>query len=355
MTKVKEDHDDTLRSVQPSEHQKWLDQVQEEIIEPNQLIIDPHHHLWPASPRTQGIPQEQYYLLEDLWKDTCSGHNISKTVFVECGQGYYEEGPEAFRPVGETEFVVKIAKESNSNPSKAQIAGIVSHADMMLGDSVKEVLEAHVEKGEGLFRGIRHAGGWDDSEEVRNSHSNPIKKIYLNETFQRGIEQLDSMKLTFDSWHYHNQIKELTQLAKAFPNLTIIHDHFGGPLGIGQYEDKREAIFYQWQEDISELATCKNVYSKLGGMAMPINGWDWHKRNKPASSDELVEAQKDYYLHSIKVFGTQRCMFESNFPVDKQSISYPVLWNGLKKLSMSFSLEEKNNLFFNTAKRVYSL
>ena len=135
MNKEKEDNDGAL-STQPLKHQEWLDQVQEEIIEPNQLIIDPHHHLWPSSPRTQGIPKEQYYLLEDLWKDTGSGHNISKTVFVECGQGYYEDGPKAFRPVGETEFVVRVAKESNSDKSRAQISGIVSHADMTLGDSV---------------------------------------------------------------------------------------------------------------------------------------------------------------------------------------------------------------------------
>ena len=88
---------------------------------------------------------------------------------------------------------------------------------------------------------------------------------------------------------------------------------------------------------------------------MPINGWDWHKRDKPASSDELVEAQKDYYLHSIKVFGTQRCMFESNFPVDKQSISYSVLWNAFKKLASDFSEKDKNQLYYETAARVYKI
>ena len=336
-------------------HQEWLDQVKEEIIDPDLPIIDPHHHLWPAPSRTDGIPKDQYYLLKDLWEDTSSGHNVVKTVFVECGQGYYDKGPEAFKSVGETEFVVGVAKESSSDPSKAQISAIVSHANMMLGDSVGEVLEAHIDKGEGLFKGIRHAGGWDDSEEVRNSHSNPIQHIYLDDMFQRGIEQLEARNLTFDSWHYHNQIKDLTELAKNFPSLVIIHDHFGGPLGIGKYEGQREGIFKKWKEDITELAECPNVYSKLGGMAMPINGWDWHKGDRPATSDELVSAQKAYYLHTIKVFGTERCMFESNFPVDKQSISYPVLWNALKKIALGFSTKEKEDLFFNTAKKVYSL
>ena len=136
----------------------------------------------PDGAAAQGIPKDQYYLLKDLWEDTSSGHNLVKTVFVECGQGYYDKGPEALKPVGETEFVVGVAKESISDPSKAQISAIVSHANMMLGDSVGEVLEAHIDKGEGLFKGIRHAGGWDDSEEVRNSHSNPIRHISVSYT-----------------------------------------------------------------------------------------------------------------------------------------------------------------------------
>jgi predicted TIM-barrel fold metal-dependent hydrolase len=225
----------------------------------------------------------------------------------------------------------------------------------MLGSSVKEVLEAHQEKGEGMFKGIRHAAGWDKSKEVRNSHTDPIEHIYLNNKFQRGIEELSNLRLTFDAWHYHNQIQELTSLAINFPDLVIIHDHLGGPLGIGPYTNMRESIFKQWKEDISKLSLCKNVYMKLGGLAMPINGWNWHKRKRPASSDEIVEFHSPYYLHAINEFGTDRCMFESNFPVDKQSISYSVLWNGFKKMSQSFSDVEIHNLFFQTAKRVYSL
>ena len=243
----------------------------------------------------------------------------------------------------------------NKNLAKIRAYSPIPGAYFMHKNKRFKVLEAHIDKGEGLFKGIRHAGGWDDSEEVRNSHSNPIQHIYLDDMFQKGIEQLEARNLTFDSWHYHNQIKDLTKLAKNFPSLVIIHDHFGGPLGIGKYEGQREVIFKKWKEDITELAECPNVYSKLGGMAMPINGWDWHKADRPATSDELVSAQKAYYLHTIKVFGTERCMFESNFPVDKQSISYPVLWNALKKIALGFSTKEKEDLFFNTAKKAYSL
>jgi predicted TIM-barrel fold metal-dependent hydrolase len=259
------------------------------------------------------------------------------------------------KPVGETKFVCEVSKEAKADKSKAQIKGIVGHADMMLGSSAREVLEAHLEEGKGRFKGIRHGASWDESEEIRNSHSNPIRHIYLNDTFQKGIEQLDALNLTLDAWNYHKQIKELTDLAKCFPNLKIVQNHFGGPLGIGPYKSKREEVFSEWKDSISELSERENVYIKIGGLAMPINGWGWHKRELPATSEELVENHEKYYLHSIKSFGVKRCMFESNFPVDKRSISYAVLWNGFKKVVRDFSTEEKEYLFFKTAADFYSL
>ena len=339
----------------PTGHQGWLDQISEEIIDQDIEIVDPHHHLWPGPPRTEGAKAENRYLLEDLWKDTESGHKISKTVFVECGQGYFESGSDAMKPVGETKFVYEVAEEAKLDKFKAQIEGIVGHADMMLGSSAREVLEAHVEEGKGRFKGIRHGASWDESEEIRNSHSIPIRHIYLDSKFQQGIEQLDALNLTLDAWNYHKQIKELTELAKCFPNLKIVQNHFGGPLGIGPYKNKREEVFSEWKDSISELSEQENVYIKIGGLAMPINGWGWHKRELPATSEELVENHEKYYLHSIKSFGVKRCMFESNFPVDKRSISYAVLWNGFKKVVRDFSTEEKEYLFFKTAADFYSL
>ena len=339
----------------PTDLQGWLDQISEEIIDQDIEIVDPHHHLWPGPPRTEGAKAENRYLLEDLWKDTESGHKISKTVFVECGQGYYESGPDAMKPVGETKFVYEVAEEAKLDKSKAQIEGIVGHADMMLGSSAREVLEAHVEEGKGRFKGIRHGASWDESEEIRNSHSIPIRHIYLDSKFQQGIEQLDALNLTLDAWNYHKQIKELTELAKCFPNLKIVQKHFGGPLGIGPYKNKQEEVFSEWKDSISELAERENVYMKLGGLAMPINGWGWHKRELPATSDELVEKHGKYYLHAINSFGVKRCMFESNFPVDKRSISYPILWNGFKRVVRDYSLEEKEFLFSKAAAEFYSL
>ena len=333
----------------------WIDKIQEEIIEPGLPIIDPHHHLWHGPVQEQGDNNPYRYLLEDLWNDTGSGHDIKKTVFIDCGQEYYEEGPQEFKPVGETEFVVEIAKQAQLDPLKSQISGIIGHVDMMLGDSAREVLEAHNEKGEGLFRGIRHSGGWDANEAVKNAHSEPTEQIYLEDKFQRGLQQLINLNMVFDTWHYHNQISDLTVLAKALPNLRIVHDHFGGPLGIGPYEGKKDLVFGKWKDDISALSECPNVYSKLGGLAMPINGWNLHKRDLPATSDELVNLHKAYYSHTIESFGVERCMFESNFPVDKQSISYHVLWNAFKKMSLGFTEEEKHYLFYETAREFYSL
>ncbi len=294
-------------------------------------------------------------MLEQLWADTGSGHNVEKTVFVECTSDYLETGPEELRPVGESHFVAAIAAEADKGPAaNARIGGIVAFADLT-SEKLGAVLDAHEEAGNGLFRGIRHAAGWDASTTVRNSHTNPPPHLYADRNFRAGFAELGKRGLTFDAWNYHTQIHELTDLAKTVPGTTIIFDHFGGPLGIGPYAGHRDEVFAQWQEDTAALAHCPNVVAKLGGLAMPINGFGWHKRSEPATSDEIVDAHKPYYDHMIQCFGPDRCMFESNFPVDKQSVSYPVLWNAFKKIAKDLSDDEKDALFYGTANRIYRL
>ncbi len=235
-------------------NQAWLDQVKEEIIDPDRPIIDPHHHLWDY--------EENVYLYEELHQDTGSGHNIVKTVFVECGSEYLTSGPEEFRPVGETAFVVEQAKGARAAQGQAEIAGIVSHVNLMLGDRVDEILDRHAEAGQGLFRGIRHSAAFDPSPEIRKSHSGAPEGLYLRDDFRAGFACLGRRGLTFDAWNYHPQISELTSLARAIPETTIIFDHFGGPIGIGPYEGKRGAIFTQWKDDISQLASLPNVVAR---------------------------------------------------------------------------------------------
>ena len=330
----------------------WLAQVQEEIIDPQLPIIDPHHHLWNGDNQLAGsFP----YLIENLNEDTFSGHNIVGTIFMECAQGYYSDGEEKYKPVGETEFVVNLMKASKKLPKTTNIIGIIGYADLMLGGEVKDVLDKHLLKGEGFFKGIRHAAGWDKNAEIHNSHSNPIENIYFNKSFREGAEELIKLNLTFDAWHYHHQIKDLSNFAIKYPELTIIHDHFGGPLGVGPYEGKRVEIFKKWKDDISLLSESKNVYAKLGGLAMPVNGWNFHKQNKPASSDQILDMHHEYYLHTINCFGVERCMFESNFPVDRRSVSYHILWNAFKKMVLDYSDEDKNKLFFQNAKDIYGV
>ena len=331
---------------------EWIAQIREEIINPELPIIDPHHHLWNGDNQLAGsFP----YLIENLNEDTFSGHNIVGTIFMECAQGYYLDGEEKYKPVGETEFVINLIKDSEKLSKSTNIMGIIGFADLMLGHEVKDVLNTHLSKGEGLFRGIRHAAGWDKNNEIHNSHSNPIENIYHNKSFIKGAEELINLKLTFDAWHYHHQINDLSIFAKKYPELTIIHDHFGGPLGVGPYEGKKEEIFKKWKDDISLLSESKNVYAKLGGLAMPVNGWNFHKQNKPASSDQIVDMHHEYYLHTINCFGVERCMFESNFPVDRRSVSYHVIWNAFKKMVLGYSDEDKNKLFFKNAKDVYGV
>ena len=324
----------------------WLAQVREEVLEPELPICDPHHHLWD-------YPQGRY-LLDELLADIGTGHNVVSTVFMECGSMYRASGPEALRPVGETEFVNGIAAMSASGTyGDARVcAAIVGYADLNLGAAVGDVLDAHAAASP-RFRGIRHAAGWDASEQIRNSHTAPTAGMMADAMFREGFQALGKRGMTFDAWLYHPQIPELTALARAFPDQPIVFDHFGGPLGIGPYANRRDEIFAFWKDAVAELARCPNVVAKLGGLVMALNGFGFHKRDRPASAAELVTATRDYYLHMIDCFGPQRCMFESNFPVDKVSCSYHVLWNAFKRLAAGFSASEKAALFHDTAVRVY--
>ena len=328
---------------------QWLAQVTEEIIDPDRPIVDPHHHFWHDGP-PRGFP----YLLEHLWQDTNSGHNIEQTVFVEAGAEYKTEGPEELRPVGETEFVADLATQSTSDAS-ATVGAIVGHANLSLGANVKPVLEAHINAGQGLFRGIRHHGSWDASPDVPNSRINPPPHLFLATSFQEGVRTLGKMGLSFDAWCYHPQISEVTQLAKACPETIIILNHLGGIIGLGPYTDKRDEVLQQWKQDYATLSECPNVFGKLGGLAQGVNGRNWEKRNLPPTSDEIVEDQRPYYLHAIECLGPNRCMFESNFPVEKESVSYHVLYNAFKKIVADFSEEEKNHLFKGSAVSAYRL
>ena len=337
-----------------ADHAAWLAQVVEATEEPERPIVDPHHHFWRRAYASYAYCPS--YLLPELWQDTGSGHRIEQTVFIECAVEYREAGPQAMHPLGETEFVAEIATAAAAGPSgKARIGGIVGHADLRLGAAVEDVLVGQIEAGRGRFRGIRYAAAQDPSDAIRAARKNPPIDVYARTDFREGFARLAGLGLSFDAWHYHPQTPGLTDLARAFPDTTIVLDHFGGVLGVGPYAGRREEILAIWKRDIAALARCPNVVAKLGGLVMPVNGFGWHERDRPATSDEIVAAQRPYYMHTIERFGPDRCMFESNFPVDKCAVSYNVLWNAFKKMAAGFSDDEKDALFRATAMRVYRL
>jgi predicted TIM-barrel fold metal-dependent hydrolase len=327
----------------------WLALRQEETIEPGLEIVDPHHHLWDH-------PGNRF-LLDQLLADVGSGHKITETVFIECGSMYRADGPPEMKFVGETEFVNGTAAMSASGqygPTRLCRA-IVGHADLRLGDGVAKVLEAQITAGDGRFRGIRHSVALDASDAFPKARTNPIKGQMLDPTWRAGFARLAPLNLTFEAWLYHTQLRELADLARAYPQTTIILNHVGGPLGIGPYKDKKAETFAQWKDGIIEVAKSENVVVKLGGLGMPIGMFDFYTRDKPPSSEELATAYKPYIETCIAAFGVERGMFESNFPPDGASSSYPILWNALKRLAAGYSPSEKAALFSGTAKRVYRL
>ena len=329
--------------------QEWLDRRTEPILEPELPIVDPHHHLWDRP--------GWRYLLDELLADTSSGHNVGATVYVQARAMYRATGPEEMRPVGETEFINGVAAMSASGiyGKTRHCAGIVGHADLTLGSRVEPVLAAHIRAGGDRFRGIRHITAWDADASVRNPAYSPPRGLLGDKTFREGFAVLGRLGLSFDAWLYHPQIGELADLARAFPATKIVLNHVGGPIGIGAYAGKRNEVFSVWAASIKTLATCPNVCVKLGGLGMRMGGFGFHEQPEPPSSEALAAAWRPYVETCIAAFGASRCMFESNFPVDKGSYGYPVFWNACKLLAKGASKTEKADLFAGTAARFYRL
>ena len=330
-----------------AEHHRWLDLTVEEALEPNLPICDPHHHFWDRL--------NDRYFLDDLYRDLGGGHNIVSTVFIECQAMYRQDGPEEMKTLGQTEFVQGLIAQNTSGQygDTNVAAGVVAFADLALGGEVERVLEAHQSITD-RFRGVRQITAFDASPDVPRPRPFP-EGLLGDANFREGFAALDKLGLSFDAYLYHLQLPEVADLANAFPGVTIILNHVGGPLGVGPYAGKEDQVFQVWKESMTAVAASPNVVVKVGGLVMPVCGIDWRDRPMPAASRELAQATAPYYLHCIEAFGVERCMFESNFPVDKIACSYTVLWNAFKRLVYDFSPTEKAALFHNTAAKVYRL
>jgi len=330
----------------PHVNEAWLARVREDVLEPDLPIVDAHHHLWT---RPSGR-----YLLDELRADLGAGHNVRATVFIQCGYAFRTDGPPELRPVGETETVAAVAAEATAAGLPGVCAGIVGYCDFRLGERVEAVLEAHVQAGAGRFRGIRQSAGWDPAILTQTSAPAPAG-LLADPAFRAGLARLRKFGLTYESSLYHPQLPELAALARALPDQPILANHCGGLIRIGPHADDPAATFAAWRDGLRELAKCPNVVLKLGGMAMTIRGLNFQDGVLPPSSGELANAWRPIMETCIEVFGADRCMFESNFPVDKGMCSYVAVWNAFKRVAAACSDDEKASLFHGTAARFYRL
>ncbi|MEI9886637.1 MAG: amidohydrolase family protein [Rhizomicrobium sp.] len=340
----------------------------EQILEPDLPIVDPHHHLWDRPTAVlQNLPPSEHgfmdiirntprYLLDELLKDLRSGHNIRGTVYMECGAMYRADGPAELKCVGETEFVNGVAAMTASGiyGDLRACAGIVGHVDLRIGEQAEDVLRSHIAAGHGRFRGIRHSASYDADPNVLGPLSGRnTEGLYRDAKFREGFKVLHTLGLSFDAWLLEPQLPDLIDLARAFPETTIVLDHVGTPLGIGAYDGRRDERFGVWKDNIRTLAKCDNVVVKVGGLPMPFAGWKKRMHEADPPSAVLAEQWKPYVLTCIDAFGPSRCMFESNFPVDRFGCDYASLWNAFKILAKDYSKSDKTALFSGTAKRVY--
>lgn len=343
--------------------------MSEAILEPELPIVDPHHHLWDRTPVLKGLPPATHpfdrvirdhacYLLPELLADMNAGHNVRATVFVQCGAFYRADGDPVFRPVGETEFVNGVAAMSASGlyGEARACAGIVGHVDLTLPDTVVvQVLEAHGRAGGPRFKGIRHSAAWDADPDVLGPLQRVSRELMASSAFRAGYARLADFGLSFDSWILEPQIGDLADLARAFPDTPVVLDHVGTPLGRASYQGRLTERFPVWRDSIRKIAELPNLNCKLGGLAMAFCNFPSFQQGPPGDSAVLAEEWRPYIETCIEAFGPERCMFESNFPVDAGNCSYAVLWNAFKRIAKDYSAGEKTALFSGTATRVYRL
>jgi predicted TIM-barrel fold metal-dependent hydrolase len=338
-----------MPAVQAPVRQDWLDKRHEEIIEPALPIVDPHHHLWDRP--------NYRYLFPELLADVGSGHNIRATCYEQAREMYCAEGPEELKSLGETEFVSGVSAMSSSGkygPTRC-IAGIIGFVDLQLGSRARGVTERHIAVSDGRLRGIRNGSTWSDDPTLKTFTAGGPKGLLLDKSFREGFASLAPLGLAFDGWMFQTQLDDLVDLARAFPQTTIVLNHVGGPLAIGPYAGRREEAFTEWRDRIRAVASLPNTYVKLGGLGMRMPGFTFFENDMPPSSQDLATAWRPYIETCIEAFGPQRAMFESNFPVDKGTCSYQVLWNAFKRLAAGYSADEKTALFSGSAAQAYRL
>lgn len=325
----------------------WLASRSEPVIDPMLPIIDAHHHLFDR-------PGNRY-LATDFCNDLATGHNIIASVLVQARGFYRATGPELLYPVGETDHAAQVARQAARVRGPALCAAIVGHADLTQGAAVRPLLEAHIAAGQGCFRGIRHILAWDSDARLLNPAYPTTEDMMESPAFLDGFAELGPLGLGFDAWLHFHQIPRLTALARRFPDVPIVLNHCGGILGIGDYASQRDAVYPAWRQALSDLATCPNVVIKIGGLGMALSGFGFDAQDQPPSSSDLAQAWRPIVHSCIDIFGPDRAMFESNFPVDKGSYSYRTGWNAFKRLTADATPDDRHDLMAGTAARFYRI
>lgn len=326
----------------------WLAGLVEPVIDAELPIIDAHHHLWTQP--------ESHYLLEEFAADLADGHRVVATVFIQSHYGHHMTGAAHFAPVGETEKIAAIADSVQASGLPTQIAaGIVANADLTLGDRLDAVLDAHEAAANTRLRGIRHSVSHDRNFPNGIVYRPAPPGLLGDRQYRAGLARLAARGLRYDAMLYHAQLAELAAMARSIPDLTIVLDHMGCIIGVGPYRGCEAETFRHWRSAMAELARCPNVIVKIGGLGMIICGASWHDRPMPPTSADLARAWRPLVETCIEIFGADRCMFESNFPVDKAMYSYRTLWNTFKLLACGVSDHERAALFSGTAARTYRI
>ena len=330
---------------------------EEQPLDPQRPIIDPHLHLWEIRPAPGALQAPQRFLLsETLETIAASGHNVTHSVFVECHAMYRQDGPRELAALGETEFANGVAAMSASGGyGPRRIAHrIVGAADLQLGADVARVLEAHLARGGERFRGVRCNTAFSEAGMFGAPCDPQVRGVLRRPSFREGAGVLSRLGLSLDVWCFHTQLDDLIDLAAAVPDLAIVLDHVGTPESQGGYAGREAEARRQWAAKIAELARRPNVRVKLGGLGMDLSR-SIPAEDGPTSSEELAAKWRPYIETCIEAFGPQRCMFESNFPPDKATASYGATWNAFKRVAQACSDDEKDRLFRRTAAATYRI
>ena len=330
----------------------WLAQAVAEMpLEPDLPIIDTHMHLW------HHVTGYRYFV-EDYARDAVgSGHRVDASIYIECRSMYRAHGPDHLKSIGETEFAAGMAAiaASEKYTTTRVAAGIVANADPGQGAELDEALDAHAKAANGRLRGIRRGAKWDDDPGVKGAVGADRPGIYLEPVFQQGVRRIADRGLLFETSVFHPQIPDVTQLALAAPDASIVLIHSGSPVGHGRYAGRAKEVHADWLRSVTALSACPNVSVKLGGVLMSLANFDFGTAPRPPTSEELAQLWRPYTEPLLELFGPARCMVASNFPVDKAGFGYGTVWNMFKRITSGCSEDEKRAIFSGTAQRIYGV